>query len=847
MRRNLLGNAHRRRRPQPALWSGARAPFTLPAVARRLRFGSHLIDLATRELADGGRLVQLSPRVFDCIAYLIEQRDRAVGRDELMAHLWGKADVADTQLAQVILRARRATGDSGEAQQTIRTIAGFGYRWVGEIVEADEAPAPPAVPVRSAARNVAEAAAHAAQAEGPRPSVVPAAAAKPARRLLALLAVVALALGAAGLLAFRHGGDQPPAAGVAPAGATSAAAAAEAEADRTVAVLPASVDAAEEWDWLRLGAMEFVAGRLRKAAQAVAPSENVISLMRSASGSKAMTPALRTALDPRWIVAPALRKADAGWSAQLELVERNGTTREFQGHAADPLGAARLAAERLLGALGPAADALGDGPADAAEELLSRIDAALLVDDVEGARRLLAGTSDAVRATPEARLRLATIEFTAGRNDAAADRLDALLRDVPAESDPLLRARIVSLIGAVHIRMGRAADAEDDMNAALALLKGSDAPALLGKAYMRRGVARSGLGRTDAALADFAQARIAMQLAGDALGLALVELNEGALNGVRNHPADALASFVRAERHFERLGVAGELANAVTNQVLAHRLLLAPDAALAASERSLSLLGHLASIEATHLVQVRRAQALADVGRWSEAGTQLEELARAVDRTREAEIWAMADTERARIELARARPQAALDLAEPVVATLLAPEFAATRRDAWLTAIRAMRLLGRSRDADDAVAQFAAWADASGSPSFALRARLAQAEQAESGRRTADADAAYAQALAIANQGNVPLDIADVAISYADALIARGELERAVPVAGLLDRYAARSYDAAVLQARLYHALGHAEAWRSALASARALAGERALPAGLATEPAQAQAGVPAG
>lgn len=822
-----------------ALWSYAHAPFTLLRVTRRLRFGSHLIDLAARELSVDGRLLQLSPRVFDCIAYLIEHRDRAVGRDELMASLWGKADVADTQLAQVILRARRAAGDSGEAQQAIRTVAGFGYRWVAETSEENEAAAPSDLPATSGPAQEAEKGIG-DEADRPPAGEAPSRLTKfPLHRTLGILAILLLALVAAGLLVFRLGDEKRRAAGVAPTAPSTSGT------DRTIAILPATVDAADEWDWLRLGAMEFVAGRLRNAGQIVTPSENVIAVTRPLSDPKAMPPALKAALDPRWIVTPMLRKSDSGWIARLELGERQGGTREFQGDAEDPIGAARVATERLLVTLGPPTEVIGDMPTGAAEELLSRVDAALLVDDVDGARRLLAGTSDAMRATPEVRLRQATIEFTVGRNDVAAKALEALLPDVPAETDPLLRARIVSVIGAAHIRMGRAAEAEQDMNTALDLLKGLNAPALLGKAYMRRGVARSVLGRNDPALADFAQARIAMQLAGDTLGIALVDLNEGALNGLRNHPADALASFLRAEKHFERLNVPGELANALTNQILAYRLLLEPDEGLAASERSLSLLGHLASIEATHLVQVRRAQALADVGRWSEAGTQLDELSRAVDRTREAEIWAMSDTERARIELARARPEAALELAGPVVETLLAPEFATTRQDAWAIVIHALRALGREQDAADAVARFAAWADGTGNKSFAAHARLAEAEQAESTRRIEDADRFYANALTAANQDNVPADIADVAISYAGALMARGDLERAVPVVGLVDRYAARSYAAAVLQARLYRALGHTEAWRSALSRARALAGERPIPADVAAEPAAATAGIP--
>ena len=50
-------------------------------------------------------------------------------------------------------------------------------------------------------------------------------------------------------------------------------------------------------------------------------------------------------------------------------------------------------------------------------------------------------------------------------------------------------------------------------------------------------------------------------------------------------------------------------------------------------------------------------------------------------------------------------------------------------------------------------------------------------------------------------------------------------------------RFAEDDYGSALLQVRLYHALGQPEAWRRALANALALAGERAVPAALATMP----------
>ncbi len=69
----------------------------MPAVF--YRFADFRLNPATRELQRGTELVALPPRAFDCLAYLVERRERAIGRDELIAAVWGKAEVSDTLLA----------------------------------------------------------------------------------------------------------------------------------------------------------------------------------------------------------------------------------------------------------------------------------------------------------------------------------------------------------------------------------------------------------------------------------------------------------------------------------------------------------------------------------------------------------------------------------------------------------------------------------------------------------------------------------------------------------------------------------------------------------------------------
>src|SRR5688500_13895907 len=105
------------------------------------RFGDYRLDPSARELSCAGVLTTLSPKVFDVLAYLVEHRDRAIGRDELIAAVWGRADVSDTLLGQTVLKARRAIGDTGNEQTMIRTVPRFGYRWIAEL--SIEAPLPP--------------------------------------------------------------------------------------------------------------------------------------------------------------------------------------------------------------------------------------------------------------------------------------------------------------------------------------------------------------------------------------------------------------------------------------------------------------------------------------------------------------------------------------------------------------------------------------------------------------------------------------------------------------------------------------------------------------------------------
>jgi TolB-like protein len=91
------------------------------------------LDTDCRELWRGEIPVPVQPQVFDLLAYLIENHDRVVTKDDLLKAVWNGRIVSESTLISRINAARRAIGDDGDQQRLIRTIARKGVRFVGDV------------------------------------------------------------------------------------------------------------------------------------------------------------------------------------------------------------------------------------------------------------------------------------------------------------------------------------------------------------------------------------------------------------------------------------------------------------------------------------------------------------------------------------------------------------------------------------------------------------------------------------------------------------------------------------------------------------------------------------------
>ena len=98
------------------------------------RFAGFELDTLRRRLTGpDGSACPLSSRGYDALLYLVENRARVVGKDELMRAVWPRTVVEENNLNQAVSSARRALGDNRDSPRFILTVAGRGYQFVGDL------------------------------------------------------------------------------------------------------------------------------------------------------------------------------------------------------------------------------------------------------------------------------------------------------------------------------------------------------------------------------------------------------------------------------------------------------------------------------------------------------------------------------------------------------------------------------------------------------------------------------------------------------------------------------------------------------------------------------------------
>jgi len=104
-------------------------------------FGPFRLDPSEDLLLEGRRKIPLTPKAYQTLLVLVENRGRTLGKDELLQKVWPDVFVEEATLAQNISTLRKQLRDDRDTAMYIETVPKRGYRFVAEVREVKASPA----------------------------------------------------------------------------------------------------------------------------------------------------------------------------------------------------------------------------------------------------------------------------------------------------------------------------------------------------------------------------------------------------------------------------------------------------------------------------------------------------------------------------------------------------------------------------------------------------------------------------------------------------------------------------------------------------------------------------------
>jgi two-component system alkaline phosphatase synthesis response regulator PhoP len=109
------------------------AELEVPRPNRQLVVEPLRIDLAGRQVFCRGQEMELQPKQFDLLVFLVRNRGTVLTRDQLLSNVWGYDYTGDTRTVDVHVRWLREKLEEDPANpRLIQTVRGVGYRFRGE-------------------------------------------------------------------------------------------------------------------------------------------------------------------------------------------------------------------------------------------------------------------------------------------------------------------------------------------------------------------------------------------------------------------------------------------------------------------------------------------------------------------------------------------------------------------------------------------------------------------------------------------------------------------------------------------------------------------------------------------
>ena len=97
----------------------------------RLDLGPVTLDTDRHQVFRGNKPVHVTKKAYQLLELLLENRPRALSKQEIQGALWPKTFVADTSLTSLVNEIRTLLSETARKPRFIRTVHGYGYAFEG--------------------------------------------------------------------------------------------------------------------------------------------------------------------------------------------------------------------------------------------------------------------------------------------------------------------------------------------------------------------------------------------------------------------------------------------------------------------------------------------------------------------------------------------------------------------------------------------------------------------------------------------------------------------------------------------------------------------------------------------
>lgn len=539
-------------------------------------------------------MVAVQRKVFDLLLYLIENRDRAVDKNELQDAIWPGTIVTETALTRAIMKARRAAGDDAVRQHVVKTVHGHGYRFVAQLLESDavspvkEPIADPQGPINVGKQSTGKG------------------------FFLGGLTFVLLAVA----VWFLY-----PKTPVSTDDGTT-----------IVAVLPVKVDQSDlDLEWTRLGLMGFLNRLLSdNPSISVISPRAVLSLMESSEEGNiaGLFELLGKTHRVTHVVAPRISRSNELLKLDASLITQSGETPLPNYVDENPTTLAKMLSEDLVQTLSPnyfAGDirrSVSDDPI--VNQAFSKGLQQELTGNLQEAKKLFEA---ALVLEPDSlwpRYEHAIVTRLLGENQAAETALLDLLNDARNSERVEIEFRGLNALGITYLNMGRYDEARAKLLASLDLLEKFNDPAKATSVLVNLGIVAKNSGNLSEsrdwlqkALAAFQQSDIEVVPGHLYNALANLDADQGDLGSAKEYFSKALESFQVYGQKRHQAAVLNNLAWVRTQERRFAEALLFNEQSLELREQTGDRVGVVRSLRSIANLHLRmqdhsKAEAIAD-------------------------------------------------------------------------------------------------------------------------------------------------------------------------------------------------------------------------------------------